>query len=133
MTEARIPNVVATIVGGELGAYYYNHRALETLFMEAGAPGDAPEGNCATKCTSWLKRASEDEAVDAHAVLGQVLEYFMDEASPRYPESVDEFEKRRTRIRKVLGRFGLTYHQGGRILGGVTGAPTRSLELLLRA
>lgn len=133
MTQPRIPNVIAVIVGDELGRYYYHHRTLERLFLEAGAPGDAPDGNCMDKCTSWLKRASEDKTVDAHAVLGRVLEHFMESAGPRHPETDEEFEQRRKKIRDVLARFGLTYHQGGRILGGVTGAPTRSLEALLHA
>lgn len=133
ITKARIPDTVARVVAKELGYYYYSHRSLETLFLEAGAPEEIPEGSCVVKCESWLKRASEDDTIDAHGVLGRVLEYFMDEAAPKDLESPDEFEKRRQKIRDVLARFGFTYHQGGRILGGVTGAPTRSLEALLRS
>jgi hypothetical protein len=47
--------------------------------MESGAPGDVPPGNCETKCASWLKQCNEDPTVDALAVLGQVVQKFMDQ------------------------------------------------------
>jgi hypothetical protein len=35
-----IPKPVATIVGEQIGAHYYDYRELETLFWEAGAKGE---------------------------------------------------------------------------------------------
>jgi Abortive infection C-terminus len=131
--QARILNAVARVVGDILGAAYYSHRALDLLFLEHAAPGDPPDGNCADKCTAWLKRASEDNAVDAYEVLGGVLEDFMESRGPRYPQTEAELEKDRQRIRDILGRFGMSYHPGGRVLGKQTGSPTRSLDTLLRA
>jgi hypothetical protein len=133
MAQERIPTAVARIVGEVLGAAYYNHRALEVLFLEHGAPGEPPEGNCADKCTAWLKRASRDRTVDAYAVLGGVLEDFMESRAPRYPQNDVDLEKDRQRILDVLSRFGMSYHPGGRVLGTQTGSPTRSLNTLLRA
>jgi hypothetical protein len=78
-----IPNPVAVVVGSVLGAYYYSHRAIDTLFIEKGAPGDPPEGNCANKVAAWLKRASADPSVDSMRVLGGVLEEFMEVDAPR--------------------------------------------------
>ena len=57
-----IPNSVIGAVSSVIAAYYYSHSKLETLFMESGAPGDAPEGNCEKKCSDWLKRCNEDPA-----------------------------------------------------------------------
>jgi len=41
-----VPNSVIGAVSSVIVAHYYNHSALDTLFMESGAPGDAPIGNC---------------------------------------------------------------------------------------
>ena len=126
-----IPNPVAVVVGQILGQHYYNHARLNALFLEKGAPGDPPEGNCADKCGDWLKRASADPGVDALAVLGGVLEEFMEVDWP--PIGQEKADKERQRVRDILGKHGLSYHSGGRILGGATGAPTRSLEAILRS
>jgi hypothetical protein len=133
MSDPRIPNPVAMIVGQVLGAYYYNHRSLDTLFMEKGAPDEPPEGNCQAKCTKWLKRASDNPDCDALSLLGGVLEEFMETDYTRNLSSLDELEKERKRVTEILARYGLSYHIGGRILGGKTGIPTRSLEAVLRA
>jgi len=133
MAEPRIPNPVAAVVGEVLGSYYYNHRRLDTLFMEKGAPGDPPEGNCCDKCVRWLKRASSDPTVDALALLGGVLEEFMEVDASGYLDSPDVQQRARQRIHDILGRFGLSYHTGGRILGSSAGVPTRSLESILRS
>lgn len=101
--------------------------------MEKGAPGDPPQGNCADKCTTWLKRASADPDVDALAVLGGVLEEFMEVDSTRPLSTHGDLERERKRVADILARHGLSYRPGGRILGGKTAAPTRSLEAILRA
>ena len=133
MTEPRIPNPVAAVVGEVLGSYYYSHRRLNTLFMEKGAPGDPPDGNCCDKCVQWLKRASSDPTVDALAILGGVLEEFMEVDRSGYADSSEAQERGRQRVHDILARYGLSYHTGGRIVGSRTGAPTRSLESILHA
>jgi hypothetical protein len=133
MAQARIPNPVAVVVGQVLGAHYYSHRRLNNLFMEKGAPGEPPEGNCEDKCIAWLKRASGDDAIDAFSVLGGVLEEFMEADRPPLGTSEKALEHSRQRVRDQLAKFGLSYHVGGRVLGAKAGAPTRSLESILRA
>ena len=129
MTEPRIPNPVAAVVGEVLGSHYYSHRRINVLFMEKGAPGDPPVGNCVDKCTAWLKRASNDPDTDALGLLGGVLEDFM-EVDP-FPS--DEFrENGRRRIRDIMGRYGMSYHPGGRILGVKSGFPAKALDTILR-
>jgi hypothetical protein len=72
-----LPVPVCSIVGDVLGTLIYHHKTLEALFYAAGATGEVPEGNCVTKCQSWLKRMHTDVA-DPTAVLGRVLEEFME-------------------------------------------------------
>lgn len=72
-------NAVASVVGTVLGGYYYHHTTIESLFAEAGAPGEPPDGNCVQNRVQWLKRASNASELDGLGVLGRVLEEFMDE------------------------------------------------------
>lgn len=130
MSRFQIPNPVAAVVGRELGEYYFNHTRLNALFSEFGAPGDPPDGNCVTKCTSWLKRANEDGSVDPSALLGGVLQNFM-EVEPAFTDQ--DLDLRRERVQKILAKYGLAYRMGGCIIEAGIGTPTRSLDDLLRA
>jgi len=85
-----IPNSVIGAVSSVLGAYYYSHSRLNSLFMESGAPGDVPEGNCEDKCARWLKRCNDDPNVDALTVLGRVIQSFMDDDNPMTNASADK-------------------------------------------
>jgi hypothetical protein len=126
----RIPNPVAIVVGQILGEHYYSHRRLDSLFTEAGAPGDPPVGSCVDKCIAWLKRVSQDPMVDALGVLGKVLEPLME--TDAYPPVHGELEEKRQRIHGILSKHGLSYRIGGQIFGASTATPTRSLEDILR-
>jgi hypothetical protein len=121
---------VAYTVGEVLGAYYYHHRTLEGMFVQAGAPGDPPEGNCVVKCTEWLLRCNAVAGVQPLEVLGGVLERFMDvEPAMVTPEMT----KARERVVRSLEKFGLTYQLGGRIIGPSSAAATRPLAAMVRA
>ena len=65
-----LPVPLCSVIGDVLGSFIYNHRALETLFYEAGAVGAVPEGNCVVKCQTWLKRMHIDVS-DPVAILGK--------------------------------------------------------------
>lgn len=131
MSEPRIQNAIAIVVGTAIGNHFYSHNRLNAMFLACGAPGDPPLGNCCEKCTEWLKRASADSSVDAYSLLGQVLEEFMEVDRPRFPMTIEEMNKERQKIREVLGRFGLSYQPGGKIISGLAGSPTRSLSQIL--
>ena len=132
MARNQIPSAVSAVVGDAIAHHYYNHRKLETLFEEAGAPGDPPEGNCETKCIQWLRRCNRDH-LDPHLVLGSVLEEFMElPAIEPSPFDDDSWRKSRERVTKALAQYGLSYQQGGRIVGGGTGGPSQSLGKILR-
>lgn len=131
--KPRIPNPVAAVVGEVLGSHYYSHQRLNTLFAEHGAPGEPPDGNCVEKCERWLKRCNDSPTVDPLAVLGGVLERFMEVEPPSYGAYADEYHQRHERVTKVLERHGLRYDTGGRVLAPGTTAATRSLQDVLRA
>lgn len=77
--SGNIPNSVIGAAASVIAGYYYSHSKLDTLFMESGVPGDAPEGNCERKCSEWLKRCNEAPEVDALEVLGRVIQNYMDQ------------------------------------------------------
>jgi Abortive infection C-terminus len=112
----------------------YNHTRLNTLFAEAGAPGDPPAGNCVQKCDHWLKVCNADPAVDAFGVLGKVVENFMELdriPSPWDPSPPGE-DPGKKRVRDILARHGLSYAPGGVILGAGSSPASKSLQELLR-
>ncbi|MEM7203918.1 MAG: abortive infection family protein [Planctomycetota bacterium] len=123
------------VVGDILGHHYYHHATLETLFMEAGAPGDVPHGSCVLKCQRWLKLCNEEPSVDPFHVLGGVLENLMeiDVAPSPFSSESSGVGEHQDRVRRILGKYGLTYHLGGHIVGGGAGAPTRSLKQALES
>lgn len=132
MPDKQIPKAVSAVVGQVLGSHYYNHRRIETLFEEVGAPGDPPQGNCETKCIDWLRRCNRDHP-DPYQVLGGVLEEFMELPTADWSLSGDDpWRKERDRVEKVLARYGLSYRRGGRIIGGGDAASAKSLEEIIR-
>jgi len=106
----QIPNSVIGATASVIGQHYYSHSKLDTLFMESGAPGEPPVGNCESKCALWLRRCNEDDSVDALDILGEVIQDFM-ELEPYN----GEVEKGQQRIRDALAKNSLSYHTNGRI------------------
>jgi hypothetical protein len=100
MATKDIPTAVCVVVGDEIGSHYYSHRRIESLFAQAGAPGDSPEGSCVDKSREWLRRASLDPHTDGLKVLGAVLEEFM-EVEPSFQTEV--WAARKARVEKILG------------------------------
>lgn len=128
----KIPEPVIAVVADVLGQHYYSHRKLNTLFMEAGAPGDAPEGSCVEKCSSWLKRTNLDLTADPLRVLGGVVLQLLETGGGGVTYEWDEIKQRQDRICSILARFGLAYHEGGIVLAGGQAPPVASLNDMLR-
>lgn len=126
----KIPNNVIGAVSSVLAAHYYSHSKLNALFMEAGAPGAHPEGNCETKCSAWLRRCNDDPAIDPLAVLGRILQHYMD--APQL-DDVQEAIDGRQRIRDALARNQLSYQFNGYIALAGASPATRTLADYLRA
>ena len=126
----KIPNSVIGAVSSVLAAHYYSHSKLNALFMECGAPGDAPDGSCTTKCSSWLKRCNEDPDVDALAVLGQVIKDYMDQEPVDYLPDVKEGQRR---IRESLSKNQLSYQVNGYLTLAGASPAAKSLAQFLKA
>jgi len=129
--RTKIPSPVISVVGEVIGNYYYNHVKLNSLFSESGAPGEPPPGSCVHKCTEWLKLFNSNPTVNPFDVLGKILENFMELDVPRIGIEPEHWSKNRERVLSILAKYGLSYHQGGQIIGGATGMPARSLKEIL--
>lgn len=122
MAKNRLPAAVCAVVGEVLRG---SHPTLDALFLAAGAPGPPPALPHGTKWKTWLLQASNDPKVDSLALLGNVIEEFMD-LPPKPGKVVNEFgseedavayyKRKRERLEKVLEEHGLRYFSGGRIL-----------------
>lgn len=66
MSDPRIPNAVAIVVGNAIGNHYFSHNRLNALFMGNGVPGDPPLGNCRDK---WLLFRLQLFPIQAKATL----------------------------------------------------------------
>jgi Abortive infection C-terminus len=132
VSTTNVPPAVITVVADVLGGHYYNHRIINTVFVESGAPGEPPEArNCAERCQAWLKRANADADVNALEVLGGALRDFM-EQDIEHSFRAKHVAENRDRINKILSKYGLRYEQGGHVRGHLSATPSRTFEDLLR-
>jgi hypothetical protein len=113
MSNIRLPRVVCAVVGQVLRG---SHTTLDSLFETAGAPAPPPNLPHTTKWKDWLFRAGVDPNVDSLAVLGNVLEEFMDISPDEDSESFAEWKANRDRVVRVLEENGFRYYRGGRVL-----------------
>lgn len=127
----QIPNSVIGAVASVIAAHYYSHSKLNALFMESGAPGDAPEGNCEAKCTTWLRRCNDDPSIDALAVLGRVIQRYMDQEPSQF--HAGGIQQGRQRIQDNLARNQLTYQLNGHVTRAGANLAAKTLADFLRA
>ena len=99
-------------VVGEAIASTGSHQSLDRLFIAAGAPGEPPAVAHHSKWKEWLFRAGQDPNVDSLAVLGTILEEFMD-LPPRDHELLNDWKDKRARIEAGLEENGLRYYRFG--------------------
>ena len=95
------PSIVGT--ASPILADAYTHAQLNALFMAAGFPGEAPEGNKIEKCRNWLRRANA-EGADPLSMFGALIAEFMD-AETAWGTSSDGVDAR-DRIRAALAKEG---------------------------
>jgi hypothetical protein len=93
-----------------------SHPTLDALFKSSGAPGEPPGLPHHSKWKEWLFRAGQDPKVDSLAVLGNILEEFMDLPPESGTPEYDTWEGSRARVVKVLEENGLRYFRFGRVL-----------------
>lgn len=112
MMNFRIPRALCALVGEVIQG---SHTTLDALFLSAGAPGPPPSLAHHTKWKTWLFQAGTDPNVDSLAVLGNVLEEFMD-GVPHQDSDFLIWAANRDRVVNELENCGLRYYRGGRVL-----------------
>lgn len=122
MDPERIPAPLIHIVADVLSTHHHSHTKISTLFLGCGAPELSTGGNLINRITAWLK-----ESERPFSLLGCVLENFM-ELDTQSPDWLKGKEK----IANALSKYGLAYERGGRIIGGATGAPSRTLDAIIQ-
>lgn len=123
MSDIRIPMAVCVEVAG---LHSGSHTKLDTIFQWAGVPGPPPDLPHDSKWKYWLRAAGDNPAVDSLAVLGRLLEEFMDVEPFDDPRDYQNWTERRERVVRVLEENGFRYFRGGRVLpSDVVPVPTR--------
>lgn len=114
-----------------------SHASLDSLFMYADAPGEVPEGSKPVKVLEWLNRTNKTSEQPLK-VLGKLLEKYMELPELETIPSYDTFKRSqyqeslefKNSLIKLLGKYGLTYIQGGIISSGGS-LPSQSLQNLI--
>lgn len=133
---SNIPNSVIGAVSSVIAKHYYSHSRLNALFMESGAPGSSPEGNCEAKCSSWLMRCNDDPCVNALEVLASVIQEYMDKdpvPSLFGGNNNDLIEQGQMRINKALAKNNLSYRMNGYITLAGSNPISKTLEDYLKS
>jgi hypothetical protein len=148
-TNAQPPlpaHLIATV--SDVLADRFTHQELDTLFLEAGAPDDVPEGSKVVKCAAWLRRIRDENPADAVPILGKLLELVLDEDLPdpsgpatsssvwRPSATMETLKERwhnRERLKAGLARAGLTYMGNGQFTHGGAQVASRQLADLIKA
>ncbi|MGF6211975.1 abortive infection family protein [Comamonas sp. 4034] len=81
------------------------------------------------KCAEWLRRCNTDSSVDSLAILGRVIQPFMDSPPTRYRPEIAEGQQR---IRETLARSQLTYQVNGYVLLAGSNVTSKTLADYLR-
>lgn len=130
---SRIPAPVIALAAEAL-ANANTHTGLNQLFYAAGAPGEPPVGNKVAKCQQWLVACNKASGVDPLAVLGGVLEHFMESEIDYLSDDMQQQRlAERGKIERAMQKYSLSYAIGGRVIPQGVTANTKSLYELVRA
>ena len=116
----QIPQPVISILSDHMGAVE-THATMNSLFMYADAPGDAPDLAKTAKAQEWLRRINK-ESENPLSILGRLIEGYMEEDFSKGnvfgwdPPKVNFAEK----MADLLSRYGLRYLTGGHISDGAS-------------
>lgn len=123
-----IPAPVLSVVAS-VCATKETHATLDGLFAYANAPGEPPDGSKPAKALEWLRRTNKDSSDDPLAVLGKLIEGYMETPLNEWDDGAD-----RKKIQAVLDQCNLRYVAGGRITSAMSVASSsKTLEELLKA
>ena len=115
MSNVRLSKHLCAAVGNAL-TLTGGHSTLDALFKSAGAPGEPPNLAHHSKWKEWLFRAGQDPSVDSLAVLGNILEEFMDVEPDGTEDIVANWKVQRIEIEEALEENGFRYFRFGRVL-----------------
>ena len=127
MASIRLP---ASVCAAATEILEGSHQTIEALFEDAGMTEPPPNLPHGAKWKTWLLRASDNPNVDSRAVLGRLIEEFMDlpplpSPPPASPfgeffsinhDRVAVYKEKRARLNAVLEEHGFRYFRGGRII-----------------
>ena len=122
----QVPGVLLSVVS-DVAADRETHATLDNLFTYAGASGEPPAGSKPAKALAWLRATNKDEGVDPLAVVGRIIENYMEAELDPGNEFHAQRIKDRVRILSALAQSKLQYVSGGKISGSL-GAPSRALK-----
>ena len=105
------------------------HASLDSLFMYAGAPGDPPDGSKHVKSLEWLRNVNKNDFVDPLAILGKIIEGYMEYVPNTW--NTEQQDENKLRIEEALAKCQLRYIQGG-IVSTSTASPSRSLQDIIK-
>lgn len=135
--KTQIPAPIIALIAKHM-SQVKTHADLDSMFMYADAPGDAPDGSKPVKCQDWLRRTNA-ESLTPLAVLGKLIEEEMETPDDYHsqlmgtpPGSLSRTTFQR-KIKEVLERYYLVYRIGGKVQSavGMKGA-TKSLSDLIK-
>lgn len=136
MARFRLPAHLISVLSEEL-ASSETHATMDSLFTYANAPGAPPDGSKITKAQAWLRRINTDESCDALAIVGLLVEGYMEPvlSEKEFPwdeePSINDYQQRRIeRINRALARARLQYSPGGKV-SPISGTPSRSLKEII--
>jgi len=110
---------------------FYTHSVIDSIFLHADAPGEAPTGNRQHKTTEWLLRCNGD-GIESLKILGKILEKYMETVDVNPFSNENSFFVRRQKLQDTLTKYGLKYIQGGIVCQIGISSASQSLEQLLK-
>lgn len=125
-SREEIPAALLSVVA-DIASRRETHASLDNLFTYAGASGDPPDGSKPVKAMAWLRFTNKDEKAKPLAVIGKIIENYMEEALDLENTLDQDRVRDRTRITKTLADCQLQYVKGGKVVGSL-GTPSRTLE-----
>lgn len=124
-----IPKPVVALIA-QLFAQYYTASKYHNMLAQTGTSVESPGGsNKVDELTNWLTAIGRDDP-NALGVLGELLEHFFETMRAGYYD--EGVEKDRDRLREIMGKYGLRYMGGAKVLSASITPVAKTLETLLK-
>ncbi len=114
MSDIRIPAAVCVEIANLYSGL--SHSKVNALFQAAGVPGPPPDLGLDLKLKTWIRIAGDNPAVDSLAIIGRLIEEFMDVEPFEDARAFENWTIHRERVVRILEENGFRYFRGGRVL-----------------